>query len=244
MPLTIPAFLNEGDTIGIFAPARFAYEEQLNETKNIIEQAGFSVKMGSNIGLRNQQFAGTDKERANALMELTQDPQVKAIIAARGGYGTARILEHLDLQILKENPKWWIGFSDVTVLHLLSRWGLQQASIHGPVATTLQGNSNLFELLQGSEDWSFEASRIIHDETKFPIEPLPITGGNISVIQSLLGSASTRWNEPHILFLEDLDEMLYHLDRMLLGMEKSELFKHTLLHSHSPARSESVNCPR
>ena len=160
---------------------------------------------------------------------MLQDLEVKALLCARGGYGSARLFKHLTKEIFLENPKWLCGFSDVTALHLLSRFfGL--SSLHAPVATTLatapiEIQQQFKAMLLGTGSWSFQAH--IEGEQNWEFADVELIGGNLSLLYALKGSGVYPIHTPHILMIEDLDEMLYHLDRMLFGLELADAFKHT-----------------
>ncbi|MFN7690949.1 MAG: LD-carboxypeptidase, partial [Bacteroidota bacterium] len=115
--MIIPPFIKKGDTIGIAATARKIRKEELGDAIALIEEKGYAVKLSTNLFAEDNQFAGTDEQRANDLQELINDPAVKAIIIARGGYGSMRIADRIDLKPLQKNPKWLIGYSDITVWH-------------------------------------------------------------------------------------------------------------------------------
>lgn len=228
-PAIAPAFLQEGDTIGIVAPARFAMKEDLHASIKTLNTLGFQVKLADNIGLKHGQFAGTDQERALGIHQMLKDPEVKALLSARGGYGSARLFKHLSQDIFLQTPKWLCGFSDVTALHLLSRcFGL--STMHAPVATTLATAPNEIQqqfktMLLGENNWSFHA--YIEGEKKWDYQDVELIGGNLSLLYSLKGSEVYPINTPHVLMIEDLDEMLYHLDRMLIGLELANAFQNT-----------------
>ncbi len=242
-----PAFLKPSDLIALAAPSRFCTEEQVQAVSALIEANGFRVKVPAGLFERDGQLAGPDLHRAKLLQSQLDDREVKAVLCMRGGYGAGRILSFPDKsgQILRlknrENMPWLCGFSDTTALHCAVQhagW----ASLHSPVATTLLQapdavQQQFFAALQGELSFDFPAKRVpIHrdagDANTFGTPEIwnhgdaegPLLGGNLSVLYSLQGTNYFPDLEGAILFIEDLDEMLYHLDRMLLNFELAGVF--------------------
>lgn len=223
-----PKFLQAGDVIGIFAPARKISEAEVLPAIKMIEEAGFRVKLAPGLFASDRQFAGEDASRAADLQSLINDPQVRAILCARGGYGTVRIIEHIDWRRLSLDPKWVIGYSDVTVLHSHIQRHLFMQTIHGPMPVnfTQEGNGqalqSLWELLSGK----MQQYRISpHSLNRAGDTEGMLCGGNLSVLYSLLGSPSDLEPDGKILFLEDLDEYLYHIDRMMMNLKRNRWFE-------------------
>lgn len=222
-----PPFLKPGDIVGIVSTARKISHKEIFPAINLLESWGLKFKTGKSIGLEADQFAGTDEARAADLQNMINDPDVKAIWCARGGYGTVRIIDKLDFSGFLEKPKWIIGYSDVTVLHSqLHIMGIQ--SLHSEMAHQIQNKSEatrdslknvLFGKLPNYEIPSSEKNR-------FGIAEGKLTGGNLSVLYSLLGSPSAISTKGKILFLEDLDEYLYHIDRMMQNLKRNGMFDH------------------
>ncbi len=216
-----PPYLKKGDTIAIVATARKNVEDNLKPAIEWLHNWGLEVVLGETIGLDHHQLAGTDEERAADFQKVLDNPNIKAIWCVRGGYGTVRMIDLLDFTKFKQSPKWIIGFSDVTVLHShLNNLGF--ASIHGimPVSAkaTEEAKESLRKALFGE-----------HLEYTVPCEPLnrygkakgELVGGNLSILYSLLGSASAIDCTDKILFIEDLDEYLYHIDRMMMNLKRN-----------------------
>jgi muramoyltetrapeptide carboxypeptidase len=220
MVFKIPPFLKSGDCIGIAATARWVTPEQLQPAIDHFTSWGLRVKVASNVLTPNFQLAGTAMERSAALQELLDDDEVHAIIIARGGYGTVHTIDLLDFSRFEKRPKWIAGYSDITVLHShLNTRGF--ATIHStmPISfpdATDAAIDNLRRALFGElhEFASIEKSKVSEVSGC-------VVGGNLSVLYSLLGSDSWRKLSDMILFIEDVDEMLYHLDRMLWGAYRS-----------------------
>ena len=218
-----PAFLQQGDTIGIIATARFITSEQWQYAKGVIESWGLKIKLAENVFTPSFQLAGNVEDRTQSFLSLWKDNEVKALLVARGGYGTIHTIDEILPHI--NNSKWICGYSDVTVL-LNACTNKDIACIHStmPVSfehATSEALENLRFALFGetfSFEWNEKQIQTGNTEGK-------IVGGNLSVIYSQLGSATQLNTEGKILFLEDVDEMLYHLDRMLTALKRAGMFK-------------------
>lgn len=223
-----PDFLKPGDTIGIVAPARKVAAEELADGIKILEGWGFKVQLGINLYKYQDQFSGSDIERAADLQAMLDDASVKAIISARGGYGTVRIIDHLDFSKFKQHPKWIVGYSDITVLHSHLHSMLQTQSIHSTMLINMQAdklNKDAIESL---------GKALTGVPLKYSVSPGsnktlnrsgkakgPLCGGNLSLLYALSGSVSDIDTAGKILFIEDLDEYLYHIDRMMMQLKRS-----------------------
>ena len=222
--ITIPKYLEQGDTIGIVATARKVSPEELAPAIRLLSNEGFKVKLGSNLFKEAHQFSGTDQQRAADVMQMVADPEVKAILCARGGYGSARILEYLDYEAIRNNPKWFCGYSDVTVMHALYT-KLSIASLHStmPINFPKDGSSNpstqsLVDSLKGKHT-ALAAEANPHN-VYGEAEGL-LVGGNLSLVYSLMATDLQLDTNQKILFIEDLDEYLYHMDRTMLSLRHS-----------------------
>jgi muramoyltetrapeptide carboxypeptidase len=219
-----PAFLQQGDTIGIIATARFITSEQWQYAKGVIESWGLKIKLAENVLKPSFQLAGNVEERTQSFLSLWNDNEVKALLVARGGYGTIHTIDEI-LPFLNDS-KWICGYSDVTVL-LNACTNKDIACIHStmPISfehATADALENLRRALFGESflfEWNEKQIQTGNTEGK-------IVGGNLSVIYSQLGSATQLNTEGKILFLEDVDEMLYHVDRMLTALKRAGMFKH------------------
>lgn len=223
-----PDFLKPGDTIGIVAPARKVAAEELADGIKILEGWGFKVQLGVNLYKYQDQFSGSDIERAADLQAMLDDASVKAIISARGGYGTVQIIDHLDFSKFKQHPKWIVGYSDITVLHSHLHSMLQTQSIHSTMLINMQAdklNKDAIESL---------GKALTGVPLKYSVLPGsnktlnrsgkakgPLCGGNLSLLYALSGSVSDIDTAGKILFIEDLDEYLYHIDRMMMQLKRS-----------------------
>ncbi|MFN5706266.1 MAG: LD-carboxypeptidase [bacterium] len=223
-----PKNLKIGDTIGILSTARKFTSEQLEFCTQILNTWGFKVVIGSSINAEEHQFAGSDQLRADNLQAFIDDPNIDAILCARGGYGTMRIIDQIDFSKFIQNPKWISGFSDVTVLHQhLQSMGI--ASIHSSMPSLfpndLQHNTllSLENALKGNE-LNYRV-KINIDNLRMKNVEAEIIGGNLSLIYALQGSASDINTNGKILFIEDLDEYFYHIDRMMCSLDRAGKLK-------------------
>ena len=208
----IPALLEPGAGILLAAPARFVTESQVEEAVASIRTAGFKPIVPEGLLQRAGQFGGDDAHRASTLNAGFRNDEVRAIWAMRGGYGCGRILPLLDAPAFQLDPKWLIGFSDVTALHSWAQ-GQGVASLHAPVANTFAGSP------ESSKERFWKALM-----SEIPAAREPVVGGNLSVLYSLLGTPYFPDCTGAWLVLEDLDEYLYHIDRMLLAMRLAGVF--------------------
>lgn len=225
----IPPFLKEGDCIGIAATARWITPEQLKPALELIHSWGFRTKQAGNLHEKNFQLAGKAEQRRGEFQKMLDDEEIKAILIVRGGYGTVHILDELDFSRFEKNPKWICGYSDITALHT-EMYRRNIASIHStmpisfPVATP-EALENLRKALTGELR---EISWQTNSEQNLHLENIRITGGNLSVIYSLLASSSLKTPEADsVIFIEDVDEMYYHIDRMLTGLSRAGYFEKT-----------------
>ncbi len=223
-----PKNLKIGDTIGILSTARKFTSEQLEFCTQILNTWGFKVVIGSSINAEEHQFAGSDQLRADNLQAFIDDPNIDAILCARGGYGTMRIIDQIDFSKFIQNPKWICGFSDVTVLHQhLQNLGI--ASIHSSMPSLFPNNvehitlKSLENALKGNE--LIYRVKISSDNLRMKNIDAEIVGGNLSLVYALQGSASDINTDGKILFIEDLDEYFYHIDRMMCSLDRAGKLK-------------------
>lgn len=221
-----PPYLKKGDTIGITCPAGFMEARKVEECVRVLTQLwGFNVKMGRTVGNRYHYFSGTDQERLEDFQEMLEDRSVKAILCGRGGYGVGRIIDALDFKGFRKHPKWIIGFSDITVLHahILQRYGI--ATLHAPMANAFNAGGfrnryvkSLHKALLGQP---FDISVKRHRYNRTGLAKGILTGGNLSLIAHLTGSKSAVDCKGKILFLEDVGEYLYNVDRMMHQLKRA-----------------------
>jgi muramoyltetrapeptide carboxypeptidase len=219
-----PSFLKPGDLIGIVAPARKISPEEILPALEMIRARGYRLRLGEHLYAADRQFAGTDAQRAADLQRMIDDPEVRAVLCARGGYGSVRLVDRIDWSRLARDPKWIIGYSDITVFHSHIHRHLGMETLHATMPLNFaqpgvdEALSSLWKALEGSLD-----------AYAFPAHPLnrpgkavgQLLGGNLSVLYSLLGSPSDLDVTGKILFLEDLDEYLYHIDRMMMNFNRN-----------------------
>ena len=217
-----PPYLKQGDTVGIVATARKISLEEIRPAVRLLESWGLNVKLGGNLFYEDNQYAGTDSERVADLQSMLDDNTVRAILCARGGYGSVRIIDRIDFTKFSNNPKWIIGYSDVTVLHshIHSLFGIE--TLHGTMPLDFTGNEteatlSLKKALFG-EDMRYTVP--LHSLNKMGIASGTLVGGNLSILYSLRGTVSDIDTEGKILFIEDLDEYLYHIDRMMINLKR------------------------
>jgi len=221
-----PKPLKKGSVVAIVAPARAAKEKDLSFTVNWMKSLGYKLILADNINNTYHQFAGDDQARLNALQKIIDDESVDAIWCAKGGYGCVRIVDLINFEYLKKKPKWFIGYSDPSVIHLaLQRQGMM--SIHGAMPVGLKEKSDktrdyLIDMLSGKPLYYRLESKLPFNRDGFAEGEL--IGGNLSVIYSVIGSQTSLISNNKILFLEDLDEYLYHIDRMMINLKRNGVF--------------------
>ncbi|MHB1108349.1 MAG: S66 peptidase family protein [Lutibacter sp.] len=220
-----PDYLKKGDTVAIVSTARKISSDQIIAAIKLLEKWGLNVAIGNTIGSEENQFAGNDEARINDFQQQLNNPKVKAIWCARGGYGTVRIVDKLDFSEFKKHPKWIIGYSDITVLHShIHNLGIE--TLHATMPINIEKSSKLsIETLKKSlfgKNLSYEISA--DEKNKLGNAEGEIVGGNLSVLYSLLGSNSSIKTNGKMLFIEDLDEYLYHIDRMLMNLKRNGYF--------------------
>ncbi|MGV3636729.1 MAG: S66 peptidase family protein [Flavobacteriales bacterium] len=224
MNTIVPPPMSTGDTIAIVPSARSIAADELAAGIALAESWGLKVRLGTGVGRKHFQQAGTAAERTADLQAAIADPTVKAIWCARGGYGTVHLMEGLDLSPLARQPKWVIGFSDITVLHNALQ-GLGIASLHAQMPFNIAGKSDacketLRQALFG-EPFTVSGGRGHHTGTSEGV----LVGGNLSLLYALRGTPYDIDPRGKILFLEDLDELRYHMDRMIQNLKLSGWFR-------------------
>ena len=228
--MIIPEYLKKGDIVGIVCPAGFMPVDKVSECVRVLfEVWGLKVKVGKTVGSQYNYFSGSDDERLADLQEMMDDPSVKAILCGRGGYGTGRIIDRINFKKFRQQPKWIIGFSDITVLHshLLSRYKI--ASVHGPMANAFNDDGYLNEYVRSlhkaliGKNADYTAS--LHPFNQTGKGTGILTGGNLALIAHLIGTPSDVDTKGKILFLEDIGEYLYNIDRMFYQLKRSGKLK-------------------
>jgi muramoyltetrapeptide carboxypeptidase len=201
-------------------------EERVADCVQALTDWGYNVKLGSTVGGSSvTYFSGTDEERAADLQQMLDDPEVKAILCGRGGYGTGRIIDLLSFKRFRKNPKWIIGFSDITLLHAYLNTRLRVASLHAPMAGAFKGEGYKNDYVQSLRK-ALEGRK-----ARYQVEPHPLnsrgeavgelTGGNLALLAHVTGTPLDIHTKNKILFLEDVGEYLYNIDRMLYQLRRS-----------------------
>ena len=228
--LVKPPYLKKGDTIMILSPAgKIRDRKGIDAGIELANHWGLVVFFGNHLLSQDGSFAGTDQERTEDMQKALDDPSIKAIWASRGGYGTVRIIDNLDFSVFVERPKWIVGYSDITILHnKIHELGFQ--SIHAQMPVTLdlenpdqkESMSSLHRALFGKK----LQYKIESDEKNRLGEGMgQLVGGNLSIVYSMLASDTNLDMRGKVLFLEDVGEALYHVDRMMISLKRAGYFK-------------------
>jgi muramoyltetrapeptide carboxypeptidase len=227
MKLTTPAYLQKGDMIAIVAPAGILKNRKhvIDKAKELAESWGLKVVIGKHVFTQANHFAGTDEQRCQDFQEALDNPQIKAIWSARGGYGSVRILDQLDFSKFKENPKWIIGYSDITAFHNhVHNLGVE--TLHAMMGTSMQDDPvDIAETIE-----TFRKA-LFGEQLKYTIKSSKenrngnaegvLVGGNIAILASMLGSDSQLNTDGKILFIEEIGEYKYAIDRMLQSLKRA-----------------------
>lgn len=223
-----PTLLKKGDKIAIVAPAGWVDVNNVLWAKNWFETQGFEVVLGRYFASKNTYFSGSVSERVQDFQKVLDDASIKAIFCARGGYGSVEIIDALSFQKFKKKPKWIVGFSDITLIlnHIITRYGIQ--TIHGPMPNSFKTTSEyslkaLMQILsKGKVDYKIPL------QTLGKSKPLSgrLIGGNLSILNSMMGSKSMPKAQGNILFLEDIGEYQYHIHRMFMMLKRAGYLKH------------------
>ncbi|MET0243218.1 MAG: LD-carboxypeptidase [Flavitalea sp.] len=229
-PFVIPPNLRKGDTIGITCPAGFITLEAIQPSLKLMQSWGFNIKIGATVGKRDFSFGGTDAERLDDFQKMIDDPSVKAIMCARGGYGAVRFVDKLRLDKLITNPKWIIGFSDITVIHSHLARNARVASIHSKMCNSFPDEWAKADAVQAGTILSI---RDALNGTELNYNVLPskfnkageargiLVGGNLKTLETLAGTRSDLPTDNCILFIEDTNEYLYSIDRMVRNLART-----------------------
>lgn len=227
--LKTPPPIKPGDKIRIVSPAGKVAEKYVLPAVEWLTLQGYKVELGKHVFDTHFQFAGTDAERLEDLQTALDDPETAAIICSRGGYGTVRIIDKLDFSRFRKKPKWLAGFSDITILHaVINKLGI--ATIHGAMPRFFfddngQSNENLDSLMQLLKGNPVEYKIETQPENRTGSCTAGIVGGNLSIMVSLLGTKYEIDTRGKILFIEDIDEYLYHTDRMIHQLKLAGKFE-------------------
>jgi muramoyltetrapeptide carboxypeptidase len=225
--ITVPPYLQPGDTIGLVCPAGYMPLEKTAECIRVLqEEWGYRVKVGSTVGSQSTTyFSGTDEERLIDFQLMLDDDEVKAVLCARGGYGMGRIIDQVNFKKFKKNPKWIIGYSDITVLHSHLYSNYYISSMHAPMAGAFNDAGYINRFVQ-----SLKAT-LEGKKAKYNCDPHEfnrkgeavgeLIGGNLTLLAHMTGSESESKTRGRILFIEDVGEYIYNIDRMLYQLKRS-----------------------
>lgn len=221
-----PPFLQPGDFIGITCPASGIEQKDARYSEVMFAKWGLRTKIGNTVGKNWNRFAGTDKERAADMQRMLEDPSLKALVFARGGYGTMRMMDMVDWKVLQKNPKWLVGYSDITAIHCHLNSLLKLPSIHGRMAGGFGAAEDVSEqslknVLMGQPiDYRWRSNHLNRPGSVYA----PVVGGNLSLIYAMQASVSELDTTDKILFIEDVNEYKYTVDRMLMNLKRSGKF--------------------
>ena len=229
MPV-IPPYLVAGDTIGLICPSGYMPAEKVETCYQTLQAWGFKVKLGTTIGHQFHYFSGTDERRMNDLQDMLDDVEVKAVLCARGGYGLARIIDKVHFKQFKKKPKWVIGYSDITLLlsHIYTLYGI--CTIHAPMAAAFNDGeyNNEYVLSLKNALLGFKTDFVcgIHYLNKIGLSEGKLVGGNLALLAHATGTASQLKTKRRILFIEDVGEYTYTVDRMMQQLKRSGQLDH------------------
>jgi muramoyltetrapeptide carboxypeptidase len=224
--IKVPPYLQKSDTIGLICPAGYMPMEKVQACINTLQYWGYRVKLGKTIGGNSQNFfSGTDEERLSDFQQMLDDEEVKTLLCARGGYGMSRIIDKVDFSKFKKQPKWIIGFSDITALHSHLYSNYYISSLHAPMAAAFNdgGSSNEYvaSLKNALEGKKGKYQCPAHEFNKKGEAIGELVGGNLALLAHLIGTPSDIKTKGRILMIEDTGEYLYNIDRMLLQLKRS-----------------------
>jgi muramoyltetrapeptide carboxypeptidase len=217
-----PPFLKEGDEVGIISPSFCVDDKILIESVEFLNKWGLKVRIGENAFKKHGPFAGTDEDRLTDLQEMTDDNDIKAIFCSRGGYGLSKIINKADFSSLCTSPKWYSGFSDITILHMWLSEVCGVMSIHGEMALNFNNSEKTADTFSSLKKALF-GDPLVHVWTSSIYRPADVTGevtgGNLSLLCTLIGTEADPVTKGKILFIEDVGEYFYHIDRMLTSLK-------------------------
>ena len=218
-------FLKEGALIGITCPSGYVAAERISGAIELLNNWGFRVLPGSTIGTEYNYFSGTDSERLADLQAMLDNPEVEAVLMGRGGYGMSRIIDQLDFRAFKKFPKLICGFSDITLLLQHVQANFNVPCLHSPMCGHFNpeagGNADILSFLAAIKGKSQTYNLPVSKYNRAGIATAELTGGNLSLLVHVTGSASEVNYEGKILFIEDIGEHLYQVDRMLMHLKRA-----------------------
>jgi len=224
--IKIPPYLKKGDTIGLVCPAGYMPVEKVQTCLDVLQEWGYRVKIGKTVGGGSATyFSGTDEERLTDFQQMLDDDAIKAVLCARGGYGTGRIIDKIDFTKFRKHPKWIVGYSDVTVLHSHIYSHFYISTLHAPMAGAFNDDGFKNEFIRSLKN-ALEGKKLkykceVHDYNRKGEAVGELVGGNLALLAHLVGTDSDIKTRGKILFLEDVGEQLYNIDRMLHQLKRS-----------------------
>jgi muramoyltetrapeptide carboxypeptidase len=228
-----PRRLEPGARIGVVSPAYWIEPERLNRAVAVFEGLGYEMVLGKSTGLKENKFAGSPGERAGDIMAMFRDDSIDAIICARGGYGSNRVLPLLDYDVIRSNPKIFVGFSDITGFLTSFAQKCGMVTFHGPMLTTFGRETVSYNLdgfqrvLCGESNVKIESATACQARTLKPgVAKGALWGGNLSLVEERLGTSGQIDTRGAILFLEEIDERLHAFDRMMFHLRESGSLDH------------------
>jgi muramoyltetrapeptide carboxypeptidase len=230
----IPPNLKKGDVIGITCPSGYITLEDIQPAVNKMKEWGFEIRIGDTVGARDFTFAGSDEQRATDFQTMIDDDSVKAVMLGRGGYGAVRIIDAIDFKKFSRHPKWLIGFSDATVFHSHINKNFGTATIHSKMCNSFPSDQEIITKEQSDSLDSIrkclvgdkvQYSALTNSYNKVGIAEGILVGGNLSILENLAASKSDINTDDKILFIEEVEEYLYNIDRMLWNLKRSGKFE-------------------
>ena len=220
-----PPYLNRGSVVGITCPSGYVSEDRVRFAAEVLKLWGFEVVIGKTVGSEHHYFSGTDEQRLQDLQQMLDNPGINAILMGRGGYGLSRIIDRLDWSKFKMNPKWICGFSDITVLHSHIHNTLEIPTLHSPMCGAFTPDTvnagyikRLYACLIGESQHYHTTPHLLN---RIGNGEGILTGGNLAILSHLVGSKSDIDTTGKILFIEDIGEHLYKMDRMMLTLKRA-----------------------
>lgn len=223
--MSTPPYLKHGDKIGIIAPSRKISPLEIQLAVEVFQKWGLRVKFGKNLFQSDNQFSGSDSQRAEDMQAMLDDDSVRAIVCARGGYGALRIVDKIDFRKFRKKPKWIVGYSDITVFHSHINHNFNIETIHATMPVNFSKDEESVETLRKclfGERISYRINS--HSLNRNGEAQGRLVGGNLSLLYALKGSKSAISARGKVLFIEDVDEYLYHLDRMMISLKRTGFF--------------------
>jgi muramoyltetrapeptide carboxypeptidase len=224
--IKVPPYLKKGETIGMVCPAGYMTLDKVQTCVHTLEDWGYKVKLGKTIGSASTNyFSGKDEERLTDLQEMMDDDNVQAVLCGRGGYGMGRIIEQLDFKKFSRKPKWIIGYSDITVLHAHLYNNYYISSMHAPMAAAFNDegfrNEYVGSLRNAMEGKKARYQAPAHEFNRKGEAIGELVGGNLSLLAHIIGTSSDIKTKGRILFIEDIGEYIYNVDRMFYQLKRS-----------------------